>query len=127
MRIDELYADCQGVIDNFTALRGGSTIPVRPSNPLAGLWKQCNQRTDAIHVITKIKAHRDEADATTEQELYRIRGNNLADAYAKKGAHYGIPTAQSIQQFQSSKKLWWDTAQLFVRALSLWPAMQSFQ
>eukprot|EP00959_Pyramimonas_sp_CCMP1952_P229552 4799528-Pyramimonas_sp.AAC.1 len=87
-----LHADCQAVVwgaSNFKAAKSHNS-------PHAGYWRISGKPS---FVVVKVKAHRKEEEATSALDLCHVRGNQLADHYAKIAARRNNQCAADLKCF----------------------------
>jgi len=77
-----VYTDCSGTmgcaVDSSVALGAG--------NPRQHMWRYWWNGIGKRASVVKVAAHRSLAPATSDHEEWLIRGNAMADKWAKKGA-----------------------------------------
>ena len=78
----EVFSDCAGSIACATS----SSTALDPRNERRHLWQLWWSRVGSSARVEKVKAHRALKEATSWEDEWKLRGNRLADEWAKKGA-----------------------------------------
>jgi len=115
-----LYGDCKNVV----MAAGLSDEAAQGYSMYSGMRRQAIRCRRLDHVLCdiKVKAHRDESEASSAQDLARIRGNTFADELAKIAMDLhpqaGDRVAAAKQRYQDMV----DIARTMVATVKLWPA-----
>ena len=84
----EVFCDCSGTVE--CAQNAGTALSY--DNPRRHNWIEWWAGIGRRASVCKVKAHQSEANAITDHDTWLIRGNRMADKYAKQGAKlWAIP------------------------------------
>ena len=114
-----LYGDCKNVVVSARL----SGVAAQDCRMYAGM-RRAAVRSHKLHHVTadvKVKAHRDESEATSAEDLRRLRGNRFADELAKLAMNLHPGATERIVQANGDFKEMVTIARTMVATMRLWP------
>ena len=119
----KLWSDCLGAIKYYER---GLVWACDVDRCAGSIWRSISQRhpdlSNVCQGIGHVKAHRDDSEACDDAEIVRIKGNRLADEFAKRGASLHLPDEGSILSHRLLRQRIKIVLGHISACLSLWPA-----
>jgi len=120
-----LYGDCKNVVMNARL----SDVAAQDCRMYAGMRRAAvrSRRLQHVAADVKVKAHRDESEATSAEDLQRLRGNRAADELAKMAMDLHPNATARIVEAKGDYKEMVDIARTIVATIKLWPPTVKMQ